>query len=142
MKSKGWIAALFLLGTVMAGWSAETPPAVAVLDSPETGAMSAGLADFIEAGLEREGVPTFDRRYVQFWLAERNLSRSGLMDLKTLQQARLPGMEFLVRGEAQAIGTNRFALTLKLFAPAMPLSPQRFLKKAGIHKTGCRRWSA
>jgi tetratricopeptide (TPR) repeat protein len=113
MKSKGWIAALFLLGTVMAGWATETPPAVAVLDSPEAGVISVGLADFIEAGLQREGVPTFDRRYVQFWLAERNLGRSGLMDFKTLQQARLPGMEFFVRSEAQAIGTNRFALTLE-----------------------------
>lgn len=113
MKVKCWITWLGLLGTVMAGWAAETPPAVAVLDSPETGAMSAGLTDFIEAGLQREGVPTFDRRYVQLWLAERNLGRSGIIDLKTLQQARLPGMEFLVRGEAQAIGTNRFALTLE-----------------------------
>jgi len=113
MKFKSGITLFFLLGTVMAGWAAETPPAIAVLDSPETGAMSAGLADFIEAGLQREGVPTFDRRYVQLWLAERHLGRSGLMDFQTLQQARLPGMECLVRGEAQAIGTNRFGLTLE-----------------------------
>ena len=86
---------------------------VAVLDSPAVGAMSVGLADLIEVGLQREGVPTFDRRYVQYWLAERNLGRSGLMDFKTLQLVRLPGMELLVRGEAQAIGTNRFALTLE-----------------------------
>lgn len=75
--------------------------------------MSVGLADFIEAGLQREGVPTFDRRYVLLWLEERNLNRAGLVDFTTLRQAPLPGMELLVRGEAQAIVTNRFSLTLE-----------------------------
>jgi hypothetical protein len=94
-------------------------PQVAVLDfkmengTNGNGDWTVGLADFIEAGLQREGVPTYDRRYVQLWLAERNLNRSALMDLPTLQQAQLPGMEFFVRGAARTVATNRFALTLE-----------------------------
>ena len=48
---------------------------VAVLDSVMTGEASVGLADFIEAGLQREGVETYDRNFLRLLLAERGLSK-------------------------------------------------------------------
>ncbi len=89
------------------------PLRVAVLDSPDTVNWSAGLADFVEAGLQKEGVPTYDRRFVRVWLGERELNRSGVADLKTVRQAKLPTVDLFVRAVASPIGTNQFSLTLE-----------------------------
>ena len=88
-------------------------PRVAVLDSPATGEGWVGLADFIEAGLQKEGVATYDRRCLRLLLAERELSRSGVVDLNTARLAQLPAVDLFVRGQVQPAGTNRFALTLE-----------------------------
>ena len=86
---------------------------VAVLDSVMTGEASVGLADFIEAGLQREGVETYDRNFLRLLLAERGLSKSGIMDMNAARLAQLPTVEMFVRGEVRLTGTNGFALTLE-----------------------------
>ena len=67
MKSKGWIAALFLLGIVMAGWAAETPPTVAVLDFSIPAAESnrwawaeGGVSDLLQIELQQQGLLLLD----------------------------------------------------------------------------------
>jgi tetratricopeptide (TPR) repeat protein len=102
--------ALALIAVASVGYAASN---VAVLDSPGTNELNIGLADFIEAGLQKEGVATYDRSFVRVWLGERELSRSGVVDFKTVHQAQLPAVNLFVRGEVHSTSTNQFSLTLE-----------------------------
>ncbi len=86
---------------------------VAVLDSPDKDNWSVGLADFVEAGLQKEGVATYDRSFVRVWLGERESSHPGIMDLKTVSNAKLPAVDLFVRAEVLPVATNQFSLTLE-----------------------------
>src|ERR1035437_4709615 len=110
---KAWLVCAVLIYTLRLAAQTNEMLRVAVLDDPAPNTLSSGLADFIEAGLEKEGVAAYDRRFLRALLAERGLDRSGFIDLKTMSAAKLPAMDVFVRGGIQLVGTNHFALTLE-----------------------------
>ena len=73
---------------------------------------SFGLADFVSAALEAEGLRVYERRAMRALLEERALQSSGFVAEREAIRAALPPLRFLVSGSIEAQGPGRFRLSL------------------------------
>jgi len=123
MKSKGWIAALFLLGIVMAGWAAETPPTVAVLDFSIPAAESnrwawaeGGVSDLLQIELQQQGLLLLDRDGIHAVLAEQRLASNGRTAENCLTIAKLLNAQYLITGKVVPLAGDRFRVEAGAFS--------------------------
>ncbi len=93
---------------------------VAVLDfagentSGESGDWTVGLTDFVELALQREGVPTLERRQIRLVLGERDLQAHFTMSPDAWQMAKLPAVAYFISGHVSRTAPDRFALTVSV----------------------------
>jgi hypothetical protein len=118
MKLTGFVAGvLFAASRFAAAAEAGISNGVAVLDfsfensTAEVADWTVGLADFVEVALQKENVPTLERRQIRLILGERDLQSRGLLQADTLRAAKLPTVSYFVVGHVSREAANGFTLT-------------------------------
>jgi hypothetical protein len=109
-------------------FTSEAPPVVA-------NDRTVGLADYVEVALQKEGVPTLERRQVRLILGERDLHARGILAEKTLHAAKLPTVAYFIGGNVGQRASNEFALTLSIIR-AETASVAASLTRRGVYPAG------
>jgi len=135
------IAGLFLFAAAATGFAAgQSTNAVAVLDFATESASTAGddwtvgLADFVELALQKEGVPTLERRQIRLLLGERNLDTHGRLAAGTLQAAKLPAVACFVSGTVRRTAGEDFEVTLSLIQADTALVKASWTRRGNYSK--------